>query len=125
EGAVALREPDRAHAEERVLLGRLVQVGQLLVAADVEEPNDDRPARERLEGRGVRAGLLGDRRCRRASHEHELRAKEPDALGPGLGGRARLLWMADVGEEGDTVPVARGERRAAQLPVELLLPPPS
>ena len=51
-------EPDTAHAEERVVLGRLAQDAQRLVGAGVERADDQRPAVERGGDLGVDRALL-------------------------------------------------------------------
>ena len=61
----AIGQPDRAHAEERIGLGRQVQVGDLLVATDIRQANDDRSLRaEHLEDLAVRRDLVGSRSAR-------------------------------------------------------------
>ena len=82
-------EPERADAEERVLLGRQRQVRDRLVTADVEQPDRDRVAAERLDRLAVGGGLLVLGRRRGPLEEQELGPEQPHAAGPQRAGRRR------------------------------------
>ena len=59
------------------------QIGQYLVAADIEGAEDDRPALRLLEDAAVELGLVVDCRESVPHHQRNLGAKEPDPLGAG------------------------------------------
>ena len=100
-------EPDPAHAEERVVLGRLAQERQRLVGPGVERADDHRAAAERRGDLRVdRALLLLGRRVV-AVEEQELGAQQADAVGAELDRGGRLGRRAEVG--GD---LERRRRRA-------------
>ena len=93
----ALGQPQRPDAEERVVLGRHRQIGDRLVAADVEEADRDRRSTEGLDRGPIRTGLLVlGRRCR-PLEEQELGPEQPDAAGTEGDGRGRLVRAAYVG----------------------------
>ena len=86
------RHADRAPAECGVVLNGPAEIGQHLVAADIERTkHDGRDRRHR--GWLYRAGLLLEPRERRRDHELELGAEQADAV------RARLIEMRQVEEE--------------------------
>ena len=76
------RQAQPAHAEERVLLGRLAEVGQRLVGAGVERAQHQAPAAERRRRLRVGGAAARPRRARPvAAEEEELGAEEADAVG--------------------------------------------
>ena len=113
-------EPDGPPAEERVHLGRHLQVGEELVAAQVERADDDRQRLER--GGGLAVGLVllllagqalaVDEQVFGAEQAHALRAVGLDLLG--IGG------LLDVGGEQDAMAV-QGDGRLEQEVAQLLL----
>ena len=88
---------DGAEAHERVVLLLEAQVGDLLVAADVERADDDRLAL--ADERGLLVGLellvLGGHGG--FVHEQELGAEQADALGVALHRLRGVVGLADVG----------------------------
>ena len=94
-------EPQRPDAEERVVLDGHRQVRDRLVATDVEEPDRDRVAAERLDRLAVRGRLLVLGRRRRPLEEQELGAEQAHAARPERAGRRRLGGRADVREQRD------------------------
>src|SRR5206468_7593627 len=78
------REPYAPDAQERVRLRPLWEVGEGLVRADVQRPQNQRAALEPLRNEGVRLVLLVLARHRVAVEKQELGAEKPDALGPVL-----------------------------------------
>ena len=94
-------QPDAADSERRVHLRRAGQVRCRLVAADVERPEHDRPARDGLRDPAVQGSLLLEPGRDRAAHEQQLRPDEADPLGAGGGGGLGLVDRSDVGEHLD------------------------
>ncbi len=78
-------EADRAPAQRRVLLLRLAQIGQHLVAADVEGAEHHRLLPGFRHHRAVHLCLLLEPRQGGRHHELQLGAEQADAVGAGFG----------------------------------------
>ena len=100
------QQPRAAHAEEGVGLLRQSEMGDLLVAPDVESAHDERPVAERVEHGGIDLGLLVLRRAQAPLEEQELGAHQADAFGAEIEGKGDLIRRVDVG--GDLDPMAVG-----------------
>ena len=61
----------------------MAQIGQHLVAADIERAEDDRPLAGLLEGAAVEPGLVGDIGKGVARQQRYLGAEEPDTFRAG------------------------------------------
>ena len=103
-------EPDAPDAEERVRLGRLRQVRERLVRADVERAEDQRSPFQSLGDAPVRRVLLVLAWHRVPLQEQELGAEEADALGAVLDRGLDVDGRADVCDDLDPAPVV-GHRR--------------
>src|SRR5207249_3341137 len=112
------REPERAHAEERIVLLRHRQVRDRLVATDVEESYRDRTAGERLDRAAIGGGLFLLGRRRRSLEEQELGSEQAYTHGTERDGLPGVLGVADVREQRDVdaVPRPRRLRRFGQIP---------
>ena len=101
------RHADGAPADRRVLLLAHAEVGQHLVAADIERAEHHRPVAGGVEDRLVEAGLLLEPREGRRDHELQLGAEQADAVG------ARLIEMRQVEQQaGIDVRATPARRRA-------------
>ena len=104
-------DPDAAQAEEGVFLFRERQVGQRLVAADIQGADDQWTATAEHFGDGaVGVGLLVLAGSLIALVEQELGAQQADALAAGGDCRQGVVGVADIGDDFDPVAVA-GLRR--------------
>jgi hypothetical protein len=100
-------DPDAAQAEEGVFLFRERQVGQRLVAADIQGADDQRTAAAEHFGDGaVGSGLLVLAGSLIALVEQELGAQQSYALATGGDGRQGVVGVADIGDDFDPVAVA-------------------
>ena len=106
------REPEPAQPQERVGLGRHRQVGQRLVAADVEGAQRDPAAAHRLGDRAVDRLLLVHLRRAVAAEEQELGAHQAGQVGAGRRRGPGVLDRADVGPHEHVVTVRGPGRRA-------------
>ncbi len=97
--------------EERVRLHRHRHVGQWLVAADVEGPDDDPAAGQRIGQRTVGGSLLVHARRRGAAEEQQLGADEACEVGARGRGGERVVQGAEVGPDMDRDAVP-GDRRS-------------
>ena len=92
------RRPVEAHAygppaKRRVLLGLRGEIGQRLVAADIQRAEGHRLALGLLENAAVEIRLRGDVGIGRAHHERDFGAIKPDAV------RARRCQMRQVDQQ--------------------------
>ena len=113
EVAVVEAEPDPARPEERVRLARHRQVGQRLVAADVEGAQGDPPAGHGLGDRVVLTLLLLDVGSGAPVEEEELGADQPGAVRPGRERGSGIGHRSEVGGH-DERTCRRGTRPAAR-----------
>ena len=79
------RHADGTPAHGRIFFLGLTQIGQHLVAADVEGAEDHRPAGCFLDHSAVEIGLFVEPRKGIRQHELQFRAVEPDAVGAAFG----------------------------------------
>ena len=104
------REAQRAEAHRRVLLGRRAQIRDHLVAADIEQAEDDRLALAQPDRLAIEDDLLADLGQMARDHELQFGAEQPDALGAGvvqhrqIGDQPRIVQERD----GDAI---LGDRR--------------
>ena len=104
-------DPDAAQSQEGVFLFRERQVGQRLVAADIQGADDQRTATAEHFGDGaVGSGLLVLAWGLIALVEQELGAQQSDTLAAGGDRRQGVVGVADIGDDFDPVAVA-GLRR--------------
>ena len=87
-------EPDRAPAERRIFLLDVAQIGQHLVAADIERAEGHRLFAGGIEHRAIERKLLAGARQRIRHHELQFGAEQADA------GRAGVLDMRQIDRAG-------------------------
>ena len=107
------QQPRTAHAEEGIFLARQIEIGHLLVAADVQRANDQPATGHDVDHLAINLILLLFVRRGVAFQEQELGAHQADALGPGFDCRRRLFGVGDVGGDFDGVAVGGGRRQMA------------
>ena len=103
-------DADRPPAHCRVVLGRLRQIGQHLVAADVERAEEDRTLLRLIEHALVVFGEILDIRESVPHHQRELGAKQANALGAGRRELREIKQQSRVQHQLDRYTVA-GDRR--------------
>ncbi len=92
-------DADGAPAHRRIVLGRVRQVGQHLVAADIERAEDDRPALGLFVDAPVKCGLIGDIGKGVARQQRDLGAKQPDPVGAGRAQLGEVEQQAGIEQE--------------------------
>ena len=113
------RQPKR-----RVLLLVRAEIGQHLVAADIERAEGHRPLAGGIEDGFVDARLLLEPREGRGDHELQLGAEEADAIGARLVEMRQIEHETGIDVERDPLAVERHRRHAAQGGVLRLTPRP-
>jgi hypothetical protein len=122
------RQPHRARpaghaapAHRRIFLGHVGQIGQHLVAADIERAEHHRPSGRLIDHPAIEIGLLRDRREGAADHEGQFGAVEADAVGAGRGQLRQIDQQAGIHMQrhGDAV-----ERRRRQVAQRLVMQAP-
>ena len=107
-------ETNAAPAERGVFLAD-GEVGQSLVAADIQHPQVDRLAPVRLQHMAINIELffLGGETI--AHHKRDLGAIQPDALGPCIQARRQVGQQAAVDEQCHPFAIGRDGRFVAQV----------
>ena len=103
-------DADGAPAHRRIVLGRVRQIGQHLVAADIERAEHDRPPLGLFVGAPVEGGLIGDIGKGVAGQQRDLGAEQTDPLGAGRAQLREVEQQPGIEQELDLDPVA-GDRR--------------
>src|SRR6185369_11134979 len=96
----AQQEPCAAHAEERVLLSRKVEMRHLLVAADVQSAYDQRPPVQGIYHLTVDRELLVLARAVATLEEQELGPHQAYAFAALRDREGRLVGPVDIGSDG-------------------------
>ena len=104
-------DPHSALAKERIVFPRNRQIGQWLVAAHIERPDDERLARtERFNDRFVSGKLLLFGWRIGPTHEQEFRTQQADAFGAERRDPSGVFEAPYVGENLDAPSVERNRR---------------
>ena len=103
-----------APAHRRIVLGRVRQIGENLVAADIERAEHDRPTLGLFIGTPVERGLIGDVGKGVARQERDLGAEQPDPLGTGRAQLREIEQQPGIQQKLDFDPVAGDRRDVAQ-----------
>ena len=85
------------------------QEGRDLVAGEVEQPDDRRPAREQAEGRRQAGQVIGLRRPARGAGERDLGAQQAYAGRAAGQAKPGFCGRGDVAEQRDRLAVGRGD----------------
>ena len=107
-------QAQRAHAQKWIVLVRHVEVGQRLIAANVDRANDHRAAGHGFERAAIGGVLLVFAGRRGAVEKQEFGAEQPDPLGAMLQRQARLIRVADVGPQRQPVAIGQLAGQVAQ-----------
>ena len=110
-------EPDRAPAERRIFLLDVAQIGQHLVAADIEGAEGHRLLVGRIEHRAIKRRLLAGARQGRRHHELQFGAEQADAGGPGIDDMRQVDGEAGIDHQRDGAAVLGDAGAVAQRAV--------
>src|SRR5690606_22585606 len=114
------REPQRAPTHRGILVlaaGLAAEIGERLVAADVDSTKDHRLVARRVEDVAVEPRLAVPLRQRGRDEELELGADQAYSVGPGQAEHRQVVAQARVHHDLDALPVARERLDVAHLRV--------